>query len=568
MARIVEYSAGSGVINPTTLGSSAIEGAARAVEGTSLAVARGGMHIRADLQEEGNAIKQGAQQASEMVQGWGQKIEQHQTFDEIAKQSADTATVNDNLSQTWDKVSSAPGAYADPDLASKFREQYVQPALDQLNAQPQTKGGKEYALQQQERLTAHWQDKLTADSATLGGIRVKENTQQFLNSSTNSVANDPSSLPAVRASVEPTIDALIANSPNIKGTAAASIKSEMMDKINHQLDHAAFLSMLSKNPGAAEAAVHAGAFPNVNGGEAEQMIKAAQVTARMEARAAHSLALQERAEAREKNTDTLLKSFANPADPNGPLQIPPGAINDMFKNSDKYGHENVGFLYHMADAIQKGEVVKTSDPNTFQDLGKRMTLDPDDANAVTPMQLVQAVNDKKLSGQDFNKFREEYNFIRSNPQVRSDLKDLSTWQDTMKGYITNSTIYGKNAYGDQRWGEFQSEMRDRFMRGEQSGLKPKDLLDQNSKDFIGKDVTRWFINGDQATRGFLDKAGSQGMTPLSPVRGVLPPMKTSSPSAQTDDEKNHTTPAKVPTPEEWLRRSMEVVRNSGLVGTP
>lgn len=549
MARIAEYSAGTGAINPSTLGSSAIEGAARSVESTSQAIARGGMHIRADLQEAGNALKQGVTAVGQGLDEVGKKLEQHETFDEISSGAANVATLNDNLSQKWNDVSSAPGAAQNPDLAKNFREQYVQPALDQLQSQFRTKGGKEYALQQTERMTGHWQDKLTADSATLAGIRVQENAKQFFNSSSNAVANDPSSLPTVRASVEPTIDALIANSPNLKGTDAAKVKADMTLKINHELDHSAFLSMLSKNPGAAEAAVHAGAFPNVNGGEAMQMIKAAQTTARMEARAAHSLALQERAEAREKNTDTLLKSFANPNDPTGPMQIPPGAINDVFKNADKYGHENVGFLFHMADAIQKGEVVKTSDPATFQDLGKRMTLDPDDANALTPMDLVKAVNDKKLSGSDFNKFREEYSFIRSNPQVRSDMKDLTTWQDTMKGYITNSTIYGKNAYGDQRWGEFQSEMRDRFMRGERSGLKPKDMLDSGSKDFIGRDVQRWTITGEQALGGFLDKAGPNGLKPLPPVRG----------SAPVEEDKNKTAPAgpakSVPL-SEWLKRNM------------
>lgn len=232
MPQIPQYEAPQGIgLHPSETGINATAGAARRLQGDYSEAA-------AAKSETGRRFGQDVEVAGDI----GVKAIDHQQISEGAKTFAGMTA---KKTQEWnDTVKNADPN--DPTTAKKFIEENLEPALDEFKKGFITEKGQQYAEAHADSLREHMFHKTTADMATLAGEAAVVNTRQTINGLSNTVRSDPTSMDFALQTLETSTAGLVDSSPNLTGTAAAKVKTEVLQKGKEAIIKSAALGQIEK----------------------------------------------------------------------------------------------------------------------------------------------------------------------------------------------------------------------------------------------------------------------------------------------------------------------------------
>lgn len=276
MPNIREISSPSDLgLTPTDRGINAAASAASRIGGLYEQAAAAKNEVASINSDLGNRVGSTIQDAGDVAV----KSIEHQ---EISHGAASFATAMSGLDNFWNKTINAANAN-DPSVAGKFREDVLEPQLDQLRDAFVTEGGQRYAEAQIDRIRDHFVTKTSADMSTEAGIAVRQNINTLTNQLSNAAINDPSSLKTSLDLIEHSVGAMVDSSPNLQGVDSARIKSEILQTSQAAIVKSAAVGAIAANPDAGLKQFSGPEYSKyISGAELKSLQQQAQVVQRAE----------------------------------------------------------------------------------------------------------------------------------------------------------------------------------------------------------------------------------------------------------------------------------------------
>ena len=482
MANIIEYNGPSNPqLQPNDMGERALVQSARAT------------HLFGD--EQAAKIKGGFS----ALAGAADTIVKQYEHTDVTSAMSNFATTNNQLHDASNAYLKDPNLdISDPNLASKFMEQQYEPAMQKVRDGIKTQAGMDAFNSHYNEFTTHFTQKLHQDISTMAGIHADAAINNYVVQQSQLATQDPSAIKPIMATWDSTIKSMISSSPNISPEDAEKIQDKFAQVGKNKIQEAALGSLMLKDPGAAKAALDAGEFPDVNGLQANMAIKQMDTMARQNAasgRAMQRFAEEERNDQMMGKTVSQIGSLAKAAQQGDPTAM--AKLRDMstqilidgpksgMKGTTSYqAHEMINQT--MAKLSQKIDV--TTDPASLADVNAKM-LDPSGPQ-VTASDIVKLNLEGKLSDADTHERVGQLGLMKSDPATQSYMQQFGEatkdFETIIKGSIgTPADVPGLGTY---RYKEFLNDHLKAFQQGLNAGLKPTDMLDQGSKNYIFKDL--------------------------------------------------------------------------------
>jgi len=521
MPKIVEYDAPALGLHPTETGINATAAAARRVGAEYSEIAAAKMTLGHAI---GSAIRETGDTAVKYVE--------HQ---EISHGAAQFAQIQADMTDKWNETVKN----ADPNdttVAAKFNEKVLQPQLEQFSGAFFTEGGQKWAESHIDSLRNHIFTKASADMSTLAADAVTVNIRKMTNAWTNAARNDPTSTEYLVGTADSSIKGVVSSSPNLKGTAAAKVQSEIAQEVKEKIVKAGALGTIEK---AADPEAAAKSFSErwpdyINAQEVDQFAKAARYYKRInesETRANRTTADYEAKKDFNDKVNQLELSTA-PKNAGDPPQLPadywqklrdlgqhsgaalePGRLKTMVTNGEV-----------ITERLDKPEPLKRVSHATTMDLLTRIRA-TDQTKLPDTNAIYDAYQQGKLSNADFNFLTREFTNLRS-PQGEALGRDRSEFFKRYAATIDGAKDLltpGHSPLGQQKMYEAEMDARRREEDLRKKGLDPHLLYDPGSEYFFGKPnaIGKYRVSLQDATnyQAALDKGGNIG-GPNKTVTGV------------------------------------------------
>jgi hypothetical protein len=470
---IRENSAPQGLgINPSETGINATAAAARRI-GSSY---REAADATGDLgQRIGSAIR--------TVGDVAVKFEDHR---EISAGAAKFAELQDNLTQEWNKRAKEADPN-DPTVAQKFREEVVEPALENFSGGFNTENSMRFAEQKVEHLRTHMFQKTAADMSTLAGIAVRKNIADSTTAMTNTAITDPSSVPTLLDGVDHSISGVVGSSPTMSATDAARVTSEVSTATKRAIVHAGAIGAIQKSGDPERTAEEwIKKYPNlIDGSEA----KALAGNARQQIRARNYDDQVERRRAKEaaqdKSTELTNQYLIDVRSRDPRIASDPTAVKIL--NDTDLTKQDKNNLLNYVDRTLKPETNSRLSQQTF--VGLLRDLRAPDADPDTVMQKAWDARLKdpgqagSMTEQDFNQFRQEV-VARKTPEGAALERDRSLFFKQYAGTIAG-TGYDP-AMGSPKLYNAEADARRMESMLRSKGLDPHLAYDPSSEYFLGR----------------------------------------------------------------------------------
>lgn len=487
MANIVQYDTPVEKLQPQETGAEAL--------------ARSGMRIRQDYLEAGAEYKSTLDSIGGEFKSIGETVDQHQTMMEISHGAASLAQIQNGLTQKWNDTLKTADPN-DPSTAQKFHDQFVTPALQQWQQSFATKRGQAWATEHAGELGAELARHGIADMATMSGIAAQKNLNDYILHTSNAVASSPSSLEFNHKQMDSTIDAMVANMPNLSAAEGAKLKASLAEKGHKELDQAAFSGIADKNPAAAEQMLRAGRFQYIDGSQAMHYVKMMEKQQQAEARQNRILANQERAMASQQAASELISSVKMV---DGKPTLPDNYLNQALHDPRLLPGEKIA-VFRFGESMMN-ETDKLSNPDVKHDLQSRLTMDPNSDGFLKDIDIIKARNEGELSKADALEMRSQLHDLVQNPVISSNMKEFNNAVKEFQGLIDSSNVLKTDGWGRMRYQEFYNDHLKDFMDGIKAGKTPQELL---TRDGIFKDAKDYLVHPDEELAAFGQKFTANG----------------------------------------------------------
>jgi hypothetical protein len=485
-------------LNPSETGIEAVAGAARRI-GTFY-------NQTADLYgQEGSELKSTITDA-------GSVAENYMTHRDISAGAANGAKFIAQKNDEWNEIAKT----ADPNdvtIKQKFIEENLNPALDQFKAGFSTERSSQWAEHFVDQYRQHMSEKTSADMSTLAGIAVRKNVATTVNALSSAVASDPSSLDFALKSVDHSIGATVASSPNISATDAAAVTSEVGLKAKESIVKAAVSGMITKNPNVDLDAIQKKYGDYINGAEMKMFQKAAQTQAKVDLLQQKQLETYQRQQNERKAesaaNDNLTKNVAlDPA--TGRPTINPNYFKSALDIA-KMPDAPVGLARTLIDWGEHQQNLKAqpqvSDPTTRQDLTDRM-FDPN--KPTTTRDLMQAQIAGKISDHDFTVMHRLVTELQTTPLTGP------VWQTTAAAVkdaliVSVPGLPGKDSVGTSNYATFMQTFLPEYIAKSRAGTLPPNALDvKDPNSMISQSMAPFKRTQGQRMTDYVSAAGGIG----------------------------------------------------------
>ncbi len=328
-------------------------------------------------------------QAAQSIGNTVEKYYEQKDANGTAKQGADAFA---GLTQDWNKRAAGSDPN-DPETASKWRDEVLEPALAKIGADVASKHGEEQAERLREQLRMHFTEKTMADQSAMAGLAVQTNLEQATNSLSNAVRSDPSAMPAAIRILDSAITAQI-QSHGLDPVTATRIRGELFSKASTGIAESALFGLAESNPEAAQKALDAGAFDKYFAPAQMQSVRKYVET---QSKLTTTLVKTQNKEA----SDADLANIQNTTiDRNtGQLTIPKDYFSNVLAWANKWqskpgagetvaekSRTAIQFGRSIMDELEKGKPA-VDDAHTVEDFRSRVTLQQGDPNALTEEQV-------------------------------------------------------------------------------------------------------------------------------------------------------------------------------------
>lgn len=502
-------------ITPSDRGVSAT---AQAAEDTARGAARVSEMMRQTGTQIGNAITRGgAAIASE--------YERQVEHVEVTQSATLLATKQDELTRGWNNIASKANPN-DTTVSQKFREEQLEPTLQKYIDGHKTETGKRFAEKEANRLREHFLNKTTADTALRAGQALVSNLDTLLNTSSNIVSIDPSSLETIIARNTAAVREMVASAPNLAPGTAGQVETQLLDKLNKNTVQAAVQGMARANPEATIKALEDGRFNKWITGEEKTVLMNYVRTVQNVARVAANL---DRVKA-EHNMTTAVKTGAAKAfsdnaviDEDGTLTLSGDFARDALKLVETYPAAGLAMATSMLSAMRainndaERGVKTVTDPFTHEDFRTRGFLKADDPKRLTLAEVYQARADGKLGDKDFTFWEKQVNSDLRDPKIKHNYQQLNEFFSGIKPSITKSTPFAVNDLGERNFLRFKQDMTDKFEQLQKIGVPIDQMLRENGGYSFWRDIPRYVANTNQAVQAIIDKSKPGGGVPADLV---------------------------------------------------
>lgn len=403
------------------------------------------------------------------------------------------ATLFANLTDSWNQTVANADPH-NPAVAQQWREEQLQPALDQFQKGFTTEKSQEWAQHFVAQMRTHMFAKTEADMSSLAADAVSTTVRNLGNKFSNTALRDATAVPAMLDAVDHSISGIIAANPNLKGEAAAKVRLEVGEKIKEQIVKAGAYGAITngKNPEAA-AATFAERYPDyINGIEAHTLAKAAIAQSKA------NLANDRAATAYKKQLDTLAvdtdrnKIFSDniSTDANGKVTIKPGFFTEIMKipamhpdapNAADTARTLLDWGQHQ---LEQKKII--SDSATVSGLDDRMFA-PD--NPTTAIDILKAESAGKMSRQD-GEIRMQLVRARDQEPIKDPLfKDAIA---AAKGQIEMTVPGTGQRLGQEKFVGFMQAFMGEYMKQSRAGTLPPNALNLNDPEsLISKTIAQY-----------------------------------------------------------------------------
>lgn len=261
MPNISEYEAPQNLdLRPSETG---IEATARAAQRINMY----GSQEAQDLQRTGEQIGRGIGQI-------GEAVDQYVTHQQISAGGKHGTEASAGIEQQWNNLLKSPGFDPnDPSTAAKFREEVVEPALEDFQKGFTTPHSEQWAQEFSEHFRQHMQTKTDADMSTQAGIAVRTNAVETINNLSTTTFNDPSSLNFAKDALAHTLQGKVSTSPNISAEDAAKVTQDLTLKGEESLVKSAIQGAIMKGGNWQSIANDPKNEPYINAAETQQFLR-------------------------------------------------------------------------------------------------------------------------------------------------------------------------------------------------------------------------------------------------------------------------------------------------------
>src|SRR5262249_38094643 len=397
MPKIATYEAPQGLgLKPSETGIESTAAAARRLQGDYSEAATA-------QEATGRRLASAVEQAGDMAV----KFIDHQ---QISHGAVALAGLIQQKTKEWDDASKASDPN-DPTTAQRFLDQNLEPALQQFKSGFLTERGQQWAEQHIESFRSHMYNKTSADMATNAGIAAVNNHRQTVNGLAAAVYNDPSSLDFSLRTLEGSVGASVDSSPTLKGTAAARIKTELLQKGKEEIIKSAVTGMIARDPNVDLSEIEKKYPGYISGPEMRQFQKQAQAQAKQNEIRDRQIAQFQRQQTVEAAKAGLSKAWIDNiahdengraiVDSNGRFIINPNAVADVAgiekKNPGPDTAQSKAMIGFIQSQIRERKETLVTDKAVYNDLITRMA-DPN--NTTTRAEILSAAAQHKLDAHD------------------------------------------------------------------------------------------------------------------------------------------------------------------------
>lgn len=452
-------------------------------------LANSGRRIAALYTQQGEALAAGknavGRVAKNAVEDIGTVALKHVEATEISRGAATFATALSEFDQEWN--SRIKGADPnDPTVAAKFREEVIEPRLEKLRDGFNTEKSQNFAETQIDRLRSHFVTKTSADMATMSGIAAKANVETLTNQLSNAGMSDPSSLKTSMGMIEHSIKSMVDANPNLKGTDAARVTTELLQDAQSKIVKAAAIGAIMANPEAGLKKFSGPEYSKYIGGaelkQLEQQARAVERATRVDENYRlqnQKLFAQQASESREG--EYLQKLHSD--DPKEKGSVSARTIANDFTLTREARERMINIVNRELKPETEAKVSNA----TATDLISRIRAPEGDPSRITDLNPVYEAYEKgKLSKSDLKFVREEFSSMRT-----PDGAELGGQQDEfIKGFKSSIThansLLGKlDPSGDQKLYEFTRNVQQKVTEYRKAGKDPRDLFDPAKPDYLG-----------------------------------------------------------------------------------
>jgi hypothetical protein len=455
------------------------------------------------------------QELGSAVRAAGDVAVQYAEHQEISHGAANFAKLTDNLTQNWnDRAKNADPN--DPTVAAKFREDVLEPALEQYRQGFLTEGGQKFAETRIDALRNHLFEKTAADMSSLAKDAVAVNMRQTVNSLSNTAMKDPSAVSFLLKQADDLVSSKVESSPNIKGTDASKAKLELTQKSKEAIVKSAVIGAIDKTGQIPKWAYEDRFSAYIDGAEVKQFEKYAQAQQRANALTQRQLQQFDKQDTADKAHKALSDNFTNSVtfDNNGKATIKP----DFYKNIMEIERGYPGAATERSKAMinwgqseqrEKRETIITNpavkaelfdgfyrtdnptDDVKILSAASRGDLDPHDTSIL--LQLGKALEEKPLKGPIF--------------------------QGAM---AAAKAEFGDSELGLTRYAAFQQAFLPEYLRLDKTGQLPANALNPNDpKSLISQTMEQFKLDPQQKMMGHIMKRIGAGGDISDNLLGVL-----------------------------------------------
>lgn len=472
--------------------------------------------------------------------GAADQYAQHQTQAEVSHFSATEASILDGLSKNWDQTAANADPNA-PNTADKWRNETLEPALQQLSSGMQTQQGKLYAAERIATLRQHFYEKTAVDQSTLAGQAAIQNQVTTQNRLTSVVNNDPSSFDVAAGTADAAMRNLIASNPSITPEQAATLRAHTEDFKAH-LAQTSIMSLAQKNPDAARQVLDSGKFGDyLNGEQVEGAGRYIDAQSRLQTEQQKAQELAQRKQLEDDGNAKVSALVASGVQSDGSVHYSPDQIKQLASLVPQYGpvigeriSASINSMVTANDrAVDRynGKKDVITDPRTYSSLSKNILANPTKATADQLKTQVDAqFNAGKLSVDDWTRLSRQ----AEDAGVKTDGTGHSEFNKTMDQVFTGlkGSIGAVGPTGDmikpeaaQRYMQFQLKVHDAVDNERAAGKTDQeikdDLFEPNSKNYIGNMVPAYAIPQQQQMQDFQSDAQGKPTIIQAPTAAAL-----------------------------------------------
>lgn len=476
MPTIRQYEAPALGLQPSSTGIDATAKAAQQVEKSYNQAA-------AATTEVGNQF---ARNISSAIKDVGEVAVKYMEHREISHGSAAYAQLNDTLTQQWNET--AKGADPnDPTIAQKFREETLEPALENYQKGFLTEGGQKFAESRTYALRNHMFEKTAADMSLLAKDAVSVNVKQTANSLSNTAMTDPSAVPYLLESADAMVGNMVNSSPNIKGADAARAHTGLTQTMKENIVKSGAIGAIQRAADPEAEAIKWGAkYPEyINGAELKTL--AANARAQIHARRAddtYARVLEEKKQqiiSDSRETGYLQRLYSD--NPKEQAQVSVKAIvNDP--NLTRTAKER---MIGVVNREFKPETAAQESNRNAMDLLERVRRpdgDPDRINDLTP--LYKARIDGKVNRTDFEMLRKEFTDVRTPEGERLSVRKNEFMKAVAPSIDKSNPLMGTlDKDGKLNTYRLMVDLDHKIDEYRKAGKNPYDLLDPSKPDYMG-----------------------------------------------------------------------------------